>query len=262
MSAFGRFADRYVVIPDLRGPRIRLGVAWSLVMLVAALMGAWFLACLLAATAAAAALQVAGRWHEARVAANQPLAAAGAVVVVLASAVNNVATGLAVVALGAVATVFPVSFHDAPRTDPRVGARLAWGSLAASLPVGLAGAAAVQVLRVDVVTFLFLAGAVCTYDAGNFLCNGGPRQRLVGPLSGMAGVAVVAASMFFARPTPFSGSEVVLVGAALAVACPLGQFLGSWLLPRARSTAPALRRLDAWLISAPLMVVAAWIAQP
>lgn len=261
MSAATRFADRYVVIPDLRGPRIRLGVAWALVMLIAGLAGAWPLAIFLGGTAGAAALQVAGRWHEARVAANQPLAAAGAAVVVLASAVNNVVAGLAVLVLAAVATVFPVSFHDAPRRNPLIGARQAWGTLAAGLPVALAGAAAVQVLRVDVMTFLFLAGAVCTYDAGDFLCNGGPRQRLAGPLAGMAGVVVVTASMYFAQPPPFGGMQIVVVGLAVAVACPLGQFLGSWSLPRARSTAPALRRLDSWLISAPLMVIAAWIAQ-
>lgn len=107
---------------------------------------------------------------------------------------------------------------------------------------------------------LFLLGAVCTYDAGDFLCNGGPRRRLVGPLAGMLGVGVVSAAMYFAQPPPFGSKGSIGVGLVLCVACPLGQLLGSWLLPRARTPAPALRRLDSWLIAAPAMVVAAWIA--
>lgn len=261
MSAVSAFADRYAVIPDLRGPRIRLGILWGAGVLVVAALGSWPLAAFLGVTAGISGLQVSARWHEARQPANQPLAGAGALVVVLAAAVNNVVAGLAVILLAGLSVVFPVSFHDAAVTDPRSGARLAWGTLASALPVGLAGAATVQVLRVDAMALLYLLGAVCTYDAGNFLCNGGPRRRLAGPLAGMLGVGVVTGSMYFAHPPPFSRAGSVVVGGVLCVACPLGQLLGSWLLPRARTPAPALRRLDSWLLAAPAMLLAAWIAQ-
>ena len=261
MSAIGQFADRYAVIPDLRGPRIRFGVLWGLVLGVAVVLGGWALAVFLAANAGVAGLQVTGRWHEVGQPANQPLAAAGAVVVVVAAAVNNTVLGIALLAFVAAALVFPVSFREAPMTDPRTSATYAWGTLAASLFPALAGAAAVQVGRVDAMALAFLVGAVCTYDAGNFLCHGGPRQRLVGPVAGMLGVLVVTAAMYFAKPPPFDGTEAILVGLLLTVLCPAGQLLGSWLLPRARTPAPALRRLDSWLLSAPAMLVAAWIAQ-
>jgi uncharacterized membrane protein YdcZ (DUF606 family) len=103
---------------------------------------------------------------------------------------------------------------------------------------------------------------VSTYDAGNFLCSEGVRNRYVGPLAGMAGIGVVTGSMYFAEPEPFTTGQTVLVGILLAVLCPAGQLLGSWLLPRSRSHAPALRRVDSWLLAAPAFVVAAWIAQP
>lgn len=261
MKVVERFADRYAVVPDLRGPRIRLGVLWAVLMFATSFAGEWYLALFLAATASAAALQIAGRWHEARVPANQPLAAVAAALIVLAAAVNNTVTGIMTLVVVAVTVAFPISFHDAPSRDLLAGVRLAWGTLAAALPAAVASAAAVQLLRIDVMAFLFVAGAACTYDAGDFLCNGGPRQRLVGPAAGMAGVAVVTAAMFFARPAPFSSPQTVVVGVMMMLACPIGQFLGSWLLPRARTPAPALRRLDSWLISAPVALVAAWIAQ-
>ena len=45
----------------------------------------------------------------------------------------------------------------------------------------------------------------------------------------------------------------------MAIVCPMGQLLGSWILPSARAKAPALRRLDAWLVTAPLFLVCLWI---
>jgi uncharacterized membrane protein YdcZ (DUF606 family) len=99
------------------------------------------------------------------------------------------------------------------------------------------------------------------YDAGNFLCTEGRRNQWVGPIAGMAGVVVVTIAMAIAEPPPFHSGVAAVLGIALVVLCPAGQWFASWLLPRARAHAPALRRLDSWLLAGPLLLIAAWIAQ-
>jgi hypothetical protein len=262
VTAATAFVERYGVVPDLRGPRIRLGVAWGVVLAIAAFAGGWPLALLLAPTVALAALQCTTRWREAGEPTNPPLAAGGAALMVLASAVNNTVFGLVSILYAAVAVAFPAGFEGRPSTDVLASARTSWATLGSGWFVGLAAGAVVQVGRVDAVALFFLLAGVSTYDAGDFLCSEGARNRWVGPLAGMAGIGVVTAAMYFAEPAPFSRGETVAIGLMLAVLCPLGQFTGSWLLPRARAHAPALRRLDSWLLAAPAFAAAAWIAQP
>ena len=262
MTSATDFVERYAVVPDLRGPRIRLGVAWGLALSVAVVAGIWPLAVLLAMTTALAALQVTIRWADAGEAPNQPVAAAGAALMVLGAAVNNTMFGIASILMAAVAVAYPDGFDGRPSTDVLGSARRAWSTISSGWFVGLAGGAVVQVGRVDAVALFFLLAAVSTYDAGDFLCSEGARNRYVGPLAGMAGIGVVTAAMYFAEPEPFTTGQAIVVGVLLALLCPAGQLFGSWLLPRARAHAPALRRIDSWLLAAPAFVVAAWIAQP
>jgi hypothetical protein len=44
----------------------------------------------------------------------------------------------------------------------------------------------------------------------------------------------------------------------LLLACPLGQMLVSAELPEPGSRVPAMRRLDSYLVAAPLMLAAVW----
>lgn len=261
MTAVQSFVERYAVVHDLRGPRVRLGAAWAVVLAVAVVAGSWPLALLLAATAALAGLQCTMRWSEAGQPANRWLAAGGAAAMVLGAAVNNTVFGVVAVLYALAAVGYPDEFAGPPSTDPASAGR-AWATMASGWFVGLAGGMAVQVGRIDAVLLFFLLGAVSTYDAGDFLCTEGRRNRWIGPLAGMLGVGVVTAAMYAARPKPFSGGQTVVVGLLVAVLCPAGQLFGSWLLPRSRAHAPALRRLDSWLLAAPVFAVAAWIAQP
>jgi hypothetical protein len=261
VSAAAGFVERYAVVHDLRGPRIRLGVVWTLVLAVAVVAGTWALAVLLAATAGLAALQATTRWNDAGHRANSWLAAGGAAAMVLAAAVNNTLFGLASIAFGIAAVAYPAGFDQPPSRDVAASAGRAWATVASGWFVGLAAGAVVQVSRIDGLLLFFLLASVSTYDAGDFLCTEGSRNRWVGPLAGMLGVAVVAVAMFFARPKPFSGPQTLAVGLVVALLCPCGQLLGSWLLPRSRAKAPALRRLDSWLLVAPVFAAVAWIAQ-
>jgi hypothetical protein len=262
VTAAAAFVERYAVVPDLRGPRIRLGIAWALVLAIAVVAGSWPLAILLGLTAALAALQTTTRWQEAGTPTNQWLAAGGAAAMVLGAAVNNTVFGMASILYAGLAVAYPTGFDGTPSTDVLGSARRTSATITSGWFVGLAGGAAVQVGRVDSVALFFLLAAVSTYDAGDFLCSEGTRNRYVGPLAGMAGIGVVTGAMYFAEPEPFTTGQTIAVGAMLAVLCPAGQLFGSWLLPRARAHAPALRRLDSWLLAAPACAVAAWIAQP
>ena len=262
MSRVDRFLQRYGVVHDLRGPRIRLGLAWAAVGSLSLLLGLGALGLFFVVNAVVAALQASARWREAGVMVNQPLAAVGAGALVVAAALGGTVLGVVLL----VFTVAAVLFPEDPRrfvapTDVRESMGNAWGTMASGMFVGLAGGAVLAVYRVDVMVVLFLALAVCVYDSGDLLCTGGTRNRLVGPASGMAGVAVVAVAMALLQPPPFSWRSALVVGLLLVVLCPAGQWLGSWLLPSSRTRAPGFRRLDAWMLAAPVMMIASWIAQ-
>jgi hypothetical protein len=270
VPARASFLDRVAVVHDISGPRVRLAVLWSAAVAAALLLGTAALAVVFGATAAIGSLQVAARWRQAGEPANQPLAAIGAALIVAASTLGNVWCGVAVLAFAAAALVFPEGFDQPSASADNDGegstaARLRRGldhaanTLGPGLAMGLAGAAAIQTARVENTAFLFLFVAVSTYDAGDFLCGAGYDTRIGGPLAGVLGVVVVTVVLYVAEPPPFRGTETLWAGAALAVGCPLGQWLASWLLPTARAKAPGLRRLDSWIISAPSFLVVLWL---
>jgi hypothetical protein len=65
-----------------------------------------------------------------------------------------------------------------------------------------------------------------------------------------------AASAFEAQP--FDRATAWMAGVMILLACPLGQMLTSAELPRPGMDVPAMRRLDAYLVAAPLMLGAVW----
>jgi hypothetical protein len=275
-GSVGGLLERYGVDHDIAGPRVRLAIAWSAAVVVAYVAGTFALGLVFAATAAVGALQAASAARRADRPVNQVLAAVGAASICLAATVNLTVCGLAVIAFAIASVLFPERF-DVPGvrsvpagdgTDPdrrtrpslRDLAGPAADTLGPALFMGLAGAAAVQVDRVDAMAFIFLFAAISTYDAGDFLCGAGSGSLAVGPAAGMLGVVVVTAAMLLAQPPPLEGAEVVVAGLLVTGACPLGQFLASWLLPSTHARAPGLRRLDAWLLSAPAFLVVCWFA--
>jgi hypothetical protein len=267
------FFDRVAVVHDISGPRVRLAVLWSAAVAAAILLGTAALALVFGATAAIGSLQVAARWRQVGEPANQPLAAIGAALIVVASTLGNAWCGVAVLAFAAAALLFPQGFDHAQAADTdaedeedvttaarlRKGLDHAANTLGPGLAMGLAGAAVIQTARIENTALLFLFVAVSTYDAGDFLCGAGYDTRIGGPLAGVVGVVVVTVVLYVAEPPPFRGTQTLWTGAMLAVACPLGQWLASWLLPSARTKAPGLRRLDSWIIAAPAFLVVLWM---
>lgn len=254
---------RYGVVHDYRGPRMRLGVAWFGAILLAMLAGPVGVDLLFTGAAALAALQVATRWAGRQVAVSPVAAGAIAGACGLAAAVNLRVVGLALVL--SVVAAFLLGPDNRPLALPAAGEalreRLPMTSATLRAALGPAGVAvaAVQVHRVDSMAFLFLAAIVSVYDAGDYLIGAGYDNRAAGPLAGTIAAVAMVAAMSILEPPPLAGGEVWTVGLVLAVLAPVGQLAGSWMLPTARASAPALRRIDTWLLAAPVFMVLLWI---
>jgi hypothetical protein len=116
----------------------------------------------------------------------------------------------------------------------------------------------ILVARAEPWSAMFLIVAVSFYDAGYFIGAAESSSRLEGPVTGGIGLLAVtfAASAFEAQP--FDRATAWMAGVMILLACPLGQMLTSAELPRPGMDVPAMRRLDAYLVAAPLMLGAVW----
>ncbi len=258
--------ERYAVVHQPRSARLLLATVWFGIFMVVYFIGDGGLALFFAVNAAVAALQMTARWIEHRRPANSILAGVGALAIGGSAYFGNRVLGAVILVYCALAVLFSRGFGPIPKNedgkpafDVTAGISDAWITVAAGFVPGLAAASVVQVNRIDGVALAFLGAAVCTYDAGDHLCSAGYASKLVGPVSGMVGVMVVTASMAVIGPDPLEGAGVWLTGIVIALLCPLGQWLGSWLLPSAMSEAPGIRRLDAWFLAAPVFwLLVAW----
>jgi hypothetical protein len=81
-----------------------------------------------------------------------------------------------------------------------------------------------------------------------------------GPVAGILLVLVMtgALSVDVIQPPPFEGGTIWLFGIIAAILCPVGQIAASAILPRAGAPARALRRLDSYLVAAPVWLVLMW----
>jgi hypothetical protein len=106
---------------------------------------------------------------------------------------------------------------------------------------------------------LFLVLAVSLYDAGCYIGGAESSSLLEGPVTGVVGVLAVTFTMAMFQAPPFDALSAAIVGMACAVACPVGQWVASAFLPSVDAPARALRRLDAYIVAAPVFVCAGWI---
>lgn len=245
--------SRFGIVYDIDGPRVRLGVVWFLAALAACVAGIFALALLVAAVAALGAAQTAKAlrtpWRRPDIATAAAIAAA----VPLAATLG---TGLAGVVLlvGAIVAVV-VSASRARGSDPIIEA----GAIVRSATfIGLAAASVVILYRIDIgaaVTIILLASA---YEVGDFLVGSGSGNVVEGPLSGMLAVGVLTAALAVIQPPPFDAGGLWLYAAFVMLCVPIGQVLASAVLPRAGAPAPALRRLDSYLVTGPVWSMLLW----
>lgn len=244
------FRARYGVVYDTHGPRLRLGVAWALA--VAATMAVqplrpYGLATLYAVVAGAAALQIVDAWHPSRTGADRWVAALGASALPVLATQGVRPLGAALLALVVAAVV--VASQRSER-DMAVTASAGHTVVAAGV-CGGAAAALVLLAGYEIGALLVLLVYLMVYDASDYVVGSGATNGVEGPLAGA--LMIAGFTMFFAvtEVPPFRGVDVWSFAMLAAVACPAGQLLASALLPRADAKAPALRRLDSALVTAP-----------
>ncbi len=249
-SARTAFRQRYGVVYDTQGPRIRIGVLWAASVALALAfrpLRPYGLATLYAVVAGAAALQVVDAWHAVRSGADRWVAALGACTLPMLATmgVGPLGSGLLAVVGVALATA-------AIRQNRQMSVLAAAGHtvLAAGL-CGMAAASMVLLADYEIGAVIILVVLVMVYDASDYVVGSGSANGFEGPIAGGLFMAAVTAVFAVTAAPPFRGSDIWTFAVLAAVACPAGQLLGSAMLPTAAVRAPALRRLDSWLLVAP-----------
>jgi hypothetical protein len=234
---------------------VRVGLAWFAVAMVAVALGRFAVAAVWAPLAAVAAFQVTRAWDDAP--REVPLPRWSAVAAGVAAAVPvlaaSIGTALAGIALAAGAVALVVAHLVAEGSADRAGAA-AIGAVMAAVPA----LSVVLVVRAGVWAGLFLVLAVSFYDAGCYIGAAESSSRIEGPVTGAIGILAVTFGASAVGAEPFDRVSAWFAGALMVLACPLGQMLVSAQLPAPGARVPAMRRLDSWLLSAPLMLAATW----
>ena len=248
---------RYAVVYDLDGPRVRLGIAWFVLIMGALavdrlVFDIQLLPLVMAAVAAAAAMEIVDAWQGAAVGADRYVAGASAAAIGMSAVLGARFTGLVVLLMVVVAVVV-AGLRATRRSSILAGAGL---TLQACLLPGITAAGVVLSMRYEIGAVLLLLFFVCAFDLGDFLVGSGADSVIEGPIAGGAAILVVTAIAAVVKAPPFHGAGVWAFGVLAVVACPAGQIVGGLLLPDATVRAPALRRLDSLLVIGPLW---AWL---
>jgi hypothetical protein len=248
---------RLATVYDVDGPRVRLGVAWFVgVMVAVALPAPWnpvVTTLVFAVAAGFAGRQIVRAWGAVPWHVD---VAAGIAALPVVAAIGGLpaAVGAAVLA---VVVAFGCGFApDGARLPGGTGRVAAVGILVVAVVPAVAGAGVVLVRRESVVAALVLVLVASAYEVGDYIVGSGSSTPIEGPLAGMTTAALVALPLSLMLVEPYDTAGVALLGFA-AVACPIGQVLASAVLPGAAAHAPALRRIDTLLLLAPLWVAAA-----
>jgi hypothetical protein len=243
---------------DVDGPRVRLGLLWAGITVLAVGIGPFTTALVFAVVALGAAGQSCRTWGAAERGRQpyRPIAVAGATVCALAGGAGP----LAVVAAATVATVAAVTAQQL-----RFGGR-EWDArttIAIAVLIG-AGAAtpAIAVDQLGLVPALVLLGLVHAVDASTFIVGSGAASRWEGPVAGAASAGAIGLAVAAVFVPPFRGASPWVLAAAVALLVPLGGMVGSTLLGPGRrrkgrerpvaGPVPALRRHDALFVAGPV----------
>lgn len=250
-------ANRYAVPYALDGPKVLLGSAWFLVLMGLVLIDARLAFLLLVPVAAVAGLQVGHAWTATELV-DRRVASAIAAGVALAGLIDKRLLGVGIV-IGVAACLVAAATQGL--ADGAALLRFAELLVRSAIPVG-AAAGSMLLLGVDSPdAFVALVLLVSAYEAGDFLVGTGADNAFEGPIAGLLALAIVGAGLTLVQPVPFDRGSMPLFAGLVAIGCPLGQLLASALLPHGTAWAPALRRLDSYLIAAPLWVLALPVVQ-
>lgn len=239
--------NRFAVPYRTDGPKVTFGVLWFGLLLGAAFYRPVAVAAVMALVAALAAFQTAHAWYGSyRVMKWWAMAGAVALTVTGLAGARGLAVGFlvaAVVVVGAVIANPPYEWGMSQHLDAMARS---------TFPIGLAAGSVVALTGFEIGAILALILLISAYEVGDFLIGSGSSNAVEGPLTGMVSLGTVLFILWVAAPAPFTDRSMVLFGLLAAVCCPLGQILAAAILPRGSAWAPALRRLDSYLLVAPL----------
>lgn len=252
------WVERLFAPPNVDGPRVRTGIAWFILAVPAVWYGKLSTAALFGLVALVAALQSGQAWNRAGYRTSRLVAAVAAVAVPAAALLPRPATAGIVVAVVPLLALLAAML--APARRRRVSSIAAAGATVCScLPGAIAAAGMVAVSDLGRPTALTLLALVSAYEIGSFLFGAeSPYPSHAILVGGICTMAVIAPIWVF-RLQPFDGSiDVWIFGGMVAVFAPLGSIVASAALPTASTWVPALRRLDAYIVAAPLWASAMW----
>lgn len=262
--------ERYSVPYRTDRPTVSLGIAWFVVAGACIVTSQWLVGLLAAVVAGVAGLQTGHAWA-AHAPSDRRVAAGTAAFVALSGLGGTFGLGLAVTisTVGMLVYSFVGVQHrvrvsdDAqldrrsrPATRTDLAADFAGILLRSSVPAGVAAGSLVALTGRGIGAALAVLLLVSAYEVGDYLVGTGSDNAFEGPVAGVAVLALVGASLVLAQPDPIdSGPKAVVFALLTAVCCPLGQVLGSAILPRGSAWAPGLRRLDSLLIAGPIWLI-------
>lgn len=260
---------RLAIRPSSTGPKVRLGVLWFFLALAAVTAGRWPTAILWGLVAVLAGRELLILWWtgapDGRVSGSDRVSPPPGVVAVVAGlilvvpAAAAVGTGLSGAALLLVVVAL-AAFSVMGRAGAAGLTTAQAGAIAIAVLVpAVPAAAVVLVVGAHLWAGLFLVLAVSLYDAGCFIGGAESSSLVEGPVTGIIGVLAVTFTMAMFQAPPFDTTSAAIVGGLCAVACPVGQWAASAVLPSADSPARALRRLDTYIVAAPVFLGAAWV---
>lgn len=249
-----RSGDRWRVHYDIDGPRVRLGLLWFLGAMVAFTIGVPAVVVYFGVAFAAAASHSLRTWRARGQPVDPRIALAATAAVVAIAGLGAPAMGLGVLALVVVAVVVSTRVPNADGDWSDVAARTGL-LLQVMLPTAVAGGCLVLLAELEIWAAISLVLIVSAYETGDFLIGSGASNSVEGPVAGFAAV-LVTALVVAASGVSFDGVATAMVfGVAVAPLAFAGQILGSAILPHSRAFAPALRRVDSLLLTAPVWYV-------
>jgi hypothetical protein len=243
--------------PNTDGPRARVGLVWFALLVPAAYFGATPIAVLFGLIAGIAALQAGQAWRRAGYRPSRLVAAPFAMALPAVAVTSYSLPGAVVVALPVVALIAAFLVPRRRRRTTAVGA--AGLTVLCALVPGLAATGMAYTARLGVGACIVFVVLISAYDVGSFLVGAEASSPSHGIIAGCLCSLVAMGPVFAFQLPPFDGETAAWVfGGMIAVFAPLGQILASLALPTGSTWVPALRRLDAYVLTAPLWAWSLW----
>ncbi len=235
------------------GPKVTFGVLWFVAVAATAFGSTWGLAVVAASVAGLAGLQAGAAWFP-QFGPTKWWTAGAAFVV----GISGVIGPLGLVAGAGMGMVLLLAYIALNPVHARSTGELLDVLIRSSLPAGIAAGSLVALRDVTPGAVLLLIALISAYEVGDFLIGSGSSNAVEGPVSGLVALSAVAFVFWIVPPRPFTTTSVLLFAALAGVCCPLGQIVAAGLLPRGSAWAPALRRIDSYLLAAPLWLALLW----